>query len=63
VTHRDLIEADSGGSNGARSRRYKKRLQEFADETGLESQRASAAMSGTSFEVDTQTWPALRWGL
>lgn len=31
-----MIEADSGGSNGARSRRYKKRLQEFADETGLE---------------------------
>lgn len=33
---RVLIEADSGGSNGARSRRYKKRLQDFADETGLE---------------------------
>jgi Rhodopirellula transposase DDE domain len=31
-----LIEADSGGSNAARSRRYKKRLQDFADETGLE---------------------------
>ncbi len=31
-----MIEADSGGSNGARSRRYKQRLQEFADETGLE---------------------------
>jgi hypothetical protein len=31
-----MIEADSGGSNGARSRRYKKRLQEFADESGLE---------------------------
>lgn len=31
-----MIEADSGGSNGARSRRYKKRLQDFADETGLE---------------------------
>jgi hypothetical protein len=31
-----LIEADSGGSNGSRSRRYKKRLQEFADESGLE---------------------------
>ena len=30
-----LIEADSGGSNGARSRRYKKRLQDFADKTGL----------------------------
>jgi hypothetical protein len=30
-----LIEADSGGSNGARSRQYKKRLQEFADESGL----------------------------
>lgn len=30
-----MIEADSGGSNGARSRRYKKRLQELADETGL----------------------------
>ena len=30
-----LIEADSGGSNGARSRRYKKRLQEFADESRL----------------------------
>ena len=31
-----MIEADSGGSNGSRSRRYKKRLQEFADESGLE---------------------------
>lgn len=31
-----LIEADSGGSNSATSRQYKKRLQEFADETGLE---------------------------
>jgi len=31
-----LIEADSGGSNAARSRRYKKRLQDFADESGLE---------------------------
>jgi len=31
-----MIEADGGGSNGARSRRYKKRLQEFADETQLE---------------------------
>jgi hypothetical protein len=31
-----MIEADSGGSNAARSRRYKKRLQEFADESGLE---------------------------
>ena len=31
-----LIEADSGGSNGARSRRYKKGLQDFADETRLE---------------------------
>jgi hypothetical protein len=31
-----MIEADSGGSNGARSRLYKKRLQEFADESGLE---------------------------
>ena len=31
-----MIEADSGGSNGARSRRYKQRRQEFADETGLE---------------------------
>ena len=31
-----MIEADSGGSNGARSRRYKKRLQEFADRSGLE---------------------------
>ena len=27
---------DSGGSNGARSRRYKKRLQDFANESGLE---------------------------
>jgi hypothetical protein len=33
---RMMIEADSGGSNGSRSRQYKKRLQEFADETGLE---------------------------
>jgi hypothetical protein len=31
-----MIEADSGGSNGARSRRYKKCLQEFADASGLE---------------------------
>lgn len=31
-----MIEADSGGSNGARSRRYKKRLQDFADTSGLE---------------------------
>lgn len=31
-----LIEADSGGSNAARSRRYKKRLQDFADESRLE---------------------------
>jgi hypothetical protein len=31
-----MIEADSGGSNGSRSRRYKKRLQDFADQTGLE---------------------------
>lgn len=30
-----LIEADGGGSNGSRSRVFKKRLQEFADETGL----------------------------
>ena len=30
-----MIEADSGGSNGAQSRRYKKLLQDFADETGL----------------------------
>ncbi len=31
-----MIEADGGGSNGSRSRRYKKRLQEFANQTGLE---------------------------
>lgn len=31
-----LIEADSGGSNSASSRVYKKRLQELADTTGLE---------------------------
>ena len=31
-----LIEADGGGSNSSRSRRYKKRLQDFADETRLE---------------------------
>ena len=30
-----LIEADGGGSNGSRSRRFKFRLQAFADETGL----------------------------
>lgn len=30
-----MIEADGGGSNGSRSRRFKYRLQEFADETGL----------------------------
>ena len=30
-----LIEADGGGSNGSRSRVFKKRLQEFADEAGL----------------------------
>lgn len=31
-----MIEADSGGSNSATSRQYKKRLQQFADQTGLE---------------------------
>jgi hypothetical protein len=31
-----LITADSGGSNGARSRLWKVELQQFADETGLE---------------------------
>lgn len=31
-----MIEADSGGSNAATSRQYKKRLQAFADRTGLE---------------------------
>ena len=31
-----MIEADGGGSNAARSRRFKKRLQDFADENGLE---------------------------
>lgn len=31
-----MIEADCGGSNGSRSRRYKQRLQEFANATGLE---------------------------
>jgi hypothetical protein len=35
-SQRLMIEADGGGSNGARSRRYKKRLQDFADESGLE---------------------------
>ncbi len=30
-----MIEADGGGSNGSKSRRFKLRLQEFADETGL----------------------------
>lgn len=30
-----LIEADGGGSNGSRSRRFQYRLQEFADEAGL----------------------------
>jgi hypothetical protein len=30
-----LIEADGGGSNGSTSRRFKFRLQEFADEAGL----------------------------
>lgn len=30
-----LIEADGGGSNGSRSRRFKLRLQQFADDTGL----------------------------
>jgi Rhodopirellula transposase DDE domain len=30
-----LIEADGGGSNGSKSRRFKLRLQEFADEAGL----------------------------
>lgn len=30
-----MIEADGGGSNGSTSRRFKFRLQEFADETGL----------------------------
>jgi hypothetical protein len=31
-----MIEADSGGSNAARSRRFKKRLQDFANVSGLE---------------------------
>lgn len=31
-----MIEADGGGSNSSRSRQFKKRLQEFADESGLE---------------------------
>ena len=31
-----MIAADGGGSNGARSRRFKRRLQDFADETRLE---------------------------
>ncbi len=31
-----MIEADAGGSNAARSRRYKRRLQDLADQTGLE---------------------------
>ena len=35
AAQRLLIEADSGGSNAARSRRYKKRLQDFADHSGL----------------------------
>ena len=30
-----LIEADGGGSNGSKSRRFKLRLQQFADATGL----------------------------
>ena len=30
-----MIEADGGGSNGSTSRRFKFRLQQFADETGL----------------------------
>ena len=30
-----MIEADGGGSNGSKSRRFKLRLQHFADETGL----------------------------
>lgn len=31
-----MIEADAGGSNGVRSRRFKQRLQEFADKSGME---------------------------
>lgn len=31
-----MVEADSGGSNAARSRRFKKGLQDFADGSGLE---------------------------
>ena len=31
-----LIESDGGGRNAARSRRYKQRLQEFANDSGLE---------------------------
>ena len=31
-----MIEADSGGSNASRSRRFKKGLQDFANENGLE---------------------------
>jgi hypothetical protein len=36
LAKRLMIEADSGGSNAARSRRYKKRLQDFADQNALE---------------------------
>ena len=35
-SQRLMIEADGGGSNGSRSRMFKKRLQEFADESRLE---------------------------
>jgi len=31
-----MVEADGGGSNGSRSGRYKMRLQEFADDSGVE---------------------------
>ena len=35
-SRRLMIEADSGGSNASRSRRFKKRLQDFADENAVE---------------------------
>ena len=44
-----LIEADSGGSNGSRLRRFKMRLQEFADATGL-------AISVCHYPPGTSKW-------
>ena len=48
-THRLLITADGGGSNGSRTRLWKRELQELADETGL-------AIAVCHFPPGTSKW-------